>query len=130
MQMKIRKQWSSNYQVVELEEEAVDLETARTIGRLMEDVAKEQLQLMIDTAKSVGDNNNNLKSVSVAPKGEGTLSPKQATTIKNQFKRAVSIANNLGIVLNSPQDVDNLTSKQASEIISEFFKGSKQDLGV
>ena len=41
--MKIRKQWSCNYQVVEIEEEVADLEMANTIGNLMEDVAKQQL---------------------------------------------------------------------------------------
>jgi len=127
--MKIRKQWSSNYQVVELEDEVEDLEVAKTVGRLMEEVAKEQLKLMVDTVKALTDETNTSKSVSVPSKTETLLSPKQATTIKNQFKRAVGIADKLGITLNSADDVDKLTSKQASDIIGEFFKNNKQENG-
>ena len=128
--MKIRKQWSSNYQVVELEDEVEDLEVAKTVGRLMEDVAKEQLKLMVDTVKALTDETNTNKSVSVPSKTETLLSPKQATTIKNQFKRAVGIADKLGITLTSADDVDKLTSKQASDIIGEFFKNNnKQENG-
>lgn len=126
--MKIRKQWSSNYQVVELEEEVEDLEVAKTVGTLMEEVAKDQLLKMIETANSVTPVVQ--KGVNVPAKSENALSPKQATTIKNQFKRAVPIASKLGITLNSVNDVDNLTSKQASDIIGEFFKNNnKQDSG-
>lgn len=128
--MKIRKQWSSNYQVVELEDEVEDLEVAKTVGRLMEEVAKEQLKLMVDTVKALTDETNTSKSVSVPSKAEGTLSPKQATTIKNQLKRAVPIAFKLGITLTCADDVDKLTSKQASDIIGEFFKNNnKQETG-
>lgn len=129
--MKIRKQWSSNYQVFELEEEVADLDVAKTIGTLMEEVAKDQLAKMVETVKQFADDNNSSKSVQVKEKDVNLLSAKQATTIKNQFKRAVGVASKLGITLSSYDDVDKLTSKQASEIIGEFFKNNeKKDLGV
>lgn len=122
--MKIRKQWSCNYQVVELEEEVADLEMANTIGTLMEDIAKQQLVKMVDTVNSISGETLKGKTAVVA-NAENGLTPAQSKNIKNNIKRAIPIAKTLGIELYNENGVDNLSKKDASAIISELFKGSK-----
>lgn len=130
--MKIRKQFSYKYQVVELEEDCEDLEVAKTIGNLMNEVGKQQLADMakvIDELDGEFGEVKTAKSVPVQKQSGSMISPKQATTIKNQLQRAIKIARNLGIELNKEEDVDNLTAKEASAIIGEFFKGNKSSTG-
>lgn len=122
--MKIRKQWSCNYQVVELEEEVADLEIANTIGTLMEDIAKQQLVKMVETVNSISGETLKGKTA-VVPNAESGLTPAQSKNIKNNIKRAIPIAKTLGIELYNENGVDNLSKKDASAIISELFKGSK-----
>jgi allophanate hydrolase subunit 1 len=122
--MKIRKQWSCNYQVVELEEEVTDLEMANTIGNLMEDIAKQQLVKMVETVNSISGETLKGKTA-VVTNAESGLTPAQSKNIKNNIKRAIPIAKTLGIELYNENGVDNLSKKDASAIISELFKGSK-----
>ena len=130
--MKIRKQFSYKYQVVELEEDCEDLEVAKTIGNLMNEVGKQQLADMakvIDELDGEFGEVKTAKSVPVQKQSGSMISPKQATTINNQLQRAIKIARNLGIELNKEEDIDNLTAKEASAIIGEFFKGNKSSTG-
>lgn len=131
--MKIRKQFSYKYQVVELEQDCEDLEVANTLGNLMNDVAKKQLADMvkvIDELDSEFGEVKTTKSVPVKKQSNGAMiSEKQATTINNQLQRAIKIARNLGIRLDKEEDIDNLTAKEASAIIGEFFKGNKSSTG-
>ena len=130
--MKIRKQFSYKYQVVELEEDCEDLEVAKTIGNLMDEVGKQQLADMakvIDELDGEFGEAKTAKSVPVQKQSGSMISPKQATTIKNQLQRAIKIARSLGIRLDKEEDVDNLTAKEASAIIGEFFKGNKSNTG-
>lgn len=130
--MKIRKQFSYKYQVVELEEEVEDLEIAKTVGNLMNDVAKQQLSDMakvIEELDSEFGEVKTAKSVPVQKQSGSMISSKQATTINNQLQRAIKIARNLGIKLDKEEDIDNLTAKEASAIIGEFFKGNKSNTG-
>lgn len=122
--MKIRKQWSCNYQVVEIEEEVADLEMANTIGNLMEDVAKQQLAKMIETTSAMSGETLKGKTA-VVPSADSLLTPAQAKNIKNNIKRAIPIAKSLGIELYNENGVDSLSKKDASVIIGELFKGSK-----
>lgn len=130
--MKIRKQFSYKYQVVELEQDCEDLEVANTLGNLMNDVAKKQLADMvrvIDELDSEFGEVKTTKSVPVQKQSGSMISPKQSTTINNQLQRAIKIARNLGIKLDKEEDIDNLTAKEASAIIGEFFKGNKSSTG-
>jgi allophanate hydrolase subunit 1 len=122
--MKIRKQWSCNYQVVELEEEVADLEMANTIGTLMEDIAKQQLVKMVETVNGISGETLKGKTA-VVSNVENGLTPAQSKNIKNNIKRAIPIAKTLGIELYNENGVDNLSKKDASLIIGELFKGSK-----
>lgn len=125
--MKLRKQWSCNYQVIELEEEVTDLEMANTVGILMEDIAKQQLVKMVETVGGISGETLKGKTASV-PTDAG-LTPAQAKNIKNNIKRAIPIARELGIELYNENGVDSLSKKDASAIISELFKGSKSSVG-
>lgn len=131
--MKIRKQFSYKYQVVELEQDCEDLELANTVGNLMNDVAKKQLADMarvIEELDSEFGEIKTAKSVPVKKQSNGAMiSEKQATTINNQLQRAIKIARSLGIKLDKEEDIDNLTAKEASAIIGEFFKGNKSNTG-
>jgi hypothetical protein len=122
--MKIRKQWSCNYQVVELEEEVTDLEMANTIGNLMEDIAKQQLVKMVETVNGISGETLKGKTA-VVPNADTSITPAQSKNIKNNIKRAIPIAKSLGIELYNENGVDILSRKDASAIISELFKGSK-----
>lgn len=130
--MKIRKQFSYKYQVVELEEDCEDLEVAKTIGNLMNEAGKQQLADMvrvIDELDSEFGEVKTTKSVPVQKQSGSMISAKQATTINNQLQRAIKIARSLGIRLDKEEDIDNLTAKEASAIIGEFFKGNKSNTG-
>lgn len=131
--MKIRKQFSYKYQVVELEEDCEDLEVSKTIGNLMNEVGKQQLADMvrvIDELDGEFGEVKTAKSVPVKKQSNGAMiSEKQALTISNQLQRAIKIAKNLGIKLDRDEDIDNLTAKEASAIIGEFFKGNKSNTG-
>lgn len=131
--MKIRKQFSYKYQVVELEEDCEDLEVAKTIGNLMNEVGKQQLADMVRVIEELDREfgaETTAKSVPVKKQSNGAMiSEKQAATINNQLQRAIKIARNLGIRLDKEEDIDNLTAKEASAIIGEFFKGNKSNTG-
>lgn len=130
--MKIRKQFSYKYQVVELEEDCEDLEVAKTVGNLMNEAGKQQLADMarvIEELDSEFGEVKTAKSVPVQKQSGSMISSKQATTINNQLQRAIKIARSLGIRLDKEEDIDNLTAKEASAIIGEFFKGNKSNTG-
>lgn len=132
--MKIRKQFSYKYQVVELEEDCEDLEVAKTIGNLMNEVGKQQLADMVKVIEELDSEFGEVKTAKSVPvqktnTGGKLASESQIKTIKNAFPRASKIAKSLGIDLNDVDDVDSLSAKDAFAIIGEFYKGSKSNTG-
>lgn len=122
--MQIRKQYSLAYQVLELVNEVDNLEVAEFVSRDMDDFAKVHLKNMVDLVTSLQP--DGAKTVTVAPKKtEAPISDKQAGTIKKQLKRCIGLAKDLGISIADENDVDNLTSSQASKIIGAMFDKSK-----
>lgn len=130
--MKLRKQYSCKYQVVELEEELAEGVDELVVGAKMDVVAKELLDNMVAVVNELDK-----KYSAPAPQTttqvrtpNGSVSEKQVKVITNNIKRAVGIASNLGIQLNGVADINNLTGKQASDIINELFKSNnKQQVG-
>lgn len=122
--MQVRKQYSHAYQVLELIDEASTPEEREKISLDMDEFAKVHLQNMVDLVSAMQPEGT--KTVTVAPKkAEAPISDKQAGTIKKQLKRCIGLAKDLGISIADENDVDNLTSSQASKIIGAMFDKSK-----
>lgn len=124
--MQVRKQYSHAYQVLELIDEANTPEEREKISLDMDEFAKVHLQNMVDLVSAMQP--DGAKTVTVAPKkAEAPISDKQAGTIKKQLKRCIGLAKDLGIYLATDDDVDNLTSSQASKIIGAMFDKTKSN---
>lgn len=128
--MVIRKQYSSAYQVLELTEEVENLAQADEVSYAMNEFAKVHLKEMVDLVNSLNADNNTGGGVAVVqPKATGKpISDRQVATIKKQFARCRGIAEGLGVTLNSENDINNLSSADASKIIQSLL-GNKTSAG-
>ena len=125
--MQIRKQYSLAYQVLELTDEVENLEQADIVSSNFDEFAKVHLKQMVDLVTSLQPNSSGVAVVTQKPAGK-PISDRQIGAIKKQFARCKSIADGLGITLNSESDVDNLTSAEGSKIIQAMY-GNKTSTG-
>lgn len=126
--MQIRKQYSIAYQVLELLQEVPDgdVEKQYEVSKYFDNFARTELKNMLDVV-------NELNPTSTPTLGTGTvavvkssandvpISPAQASTIKKNINKAITIAQANGISLADVNGVSNLSKKQASVIIKEIY---------
>lgn len=126
--MQIRKQYSIAYQVLELLQEVPDddIEKQYEVSKHFDNFARTELKNMLDVV-------NELNPTSTPTLGTGTvavvksstndvpISPAQASTIKKNINKAITIAQANGISLADVNGVSNLSKKQASVIIKKIY---------
>lgn len=113
----IRKQYSANYQVIELTQEYDENGDVLLISSQMDDIAIKELEKMVELTSSITKQSTPTTST-------GALaSEKQLALIKKNFNKCKMIAEELGITLNSK----TLTVNEAKQIIDKLF--AKNDSG-
>ena len=126
--MQVRKQYSVAYQVLELLQEVPDddIEKQYEVSKHFDNFARTELKSMLDVV-------NELNPTPTLGTGTGTvavvksstndvpISPAQASTIKKNINKAITIAQANGISLADVNGVSNLSKKQASVIIKEIY---------
>jgi hypothetical protein len=115
----IRKQYSANYQVIELTQEYDENGDVLLISSQMDDIAIKELEKMVELTASI------TKQATPTPQAStGALaSEKQLALIKKNLNKCKMIAEELGISLNSK----TLTVNEAKQIIDKLF--AKNDSG-
>lgn len=117
----IRKQYSANYQVIELTQEYDENGDVLLISSQMDDIAIKELEKMVELTNSIAKPT----TTTTPQKTSGALaSDKQLGVIKKNLARCKMIAEELGITLDSK----TLTVTEAKQIIDKLFS-SKNDNG-
>lgn len=126
--MQIRKQYSIAYQVLELLQEVPDddIEKQYEVSKHFDNFARTELKNMLDVVNELNPNPTpTLGTGTVAVVKSSTndvpISPAQASTIKKNINKAITIAQANGISLSDVNGVSNLSKKQASVIIKEIY---------
>jgi hypothetical protein len=121
--MKLRKQYSAKYQVLELEDEVTEEKGLMTLSEEMDLFAKQELAKMVALVDEI-----------VPPEQKGMVSSfnKPATNEEMASEAQMKVINNSKnkskaslIAENKGYNISKLTKKQASEIVSELFNQNK-----
>lgn len=121
--MKLRKQYSAKYQVLELEDEVTEEKGLMTLSEEMDLFAKQELAKMVALVDEI-----------VPPEQKGMVSSfnKPATNEEMASEAQMKVINNAKnkskaslIAENKGYNISKLTKKQASEIVSELFNQNK-----
>lgn len=118
----IRKQYSSNYQVLELTEEYETNEERDLIGTQMDEFAKEELERMVSLVNSLSKNETPSKTTAQNSNSK-KASDTQLNHIKKNLSKCKMIAEELGIVLDSK----TLTMTEAKQILEKLW--NRNDTG-
>lgn len=126
--MQIRKQYSIAYQVLELLQEVPDddIEKQYEVSKHFDNFARTELKNMLDVVNELNPNPNptlgtGTVAVVKSSANDVPISPAQASTIKKNINKAITIAQANGISLADVNGVSNLSKKQASVIIKEIY---------
>lgn len=114
----IRKQYSSNYQVLELTEEYETNEERDLIGTQMDEFAKEELERMVNLVSNIAKPDTIAKPTTNAEAGSKKASDTQLNHIKKNLAKCKLIAEDLGITLDSK----TLTMTEAKQILERLWK--------
>lgn len=121
--MKLRKQYSAKYQVLELEDEVTDEKGLMTLSEEMDVFAKSELGKMVALVEEIAPSEQKgmVSSFNKPAANEEPASEAQMKVIKNSKNEAKAkmIAEREGF------NINNLTRKQASKIVSELFNQNK-----
>lgn len=121
--MKLRKQYSAKYQVLELEEEINEEKGVFTVSEEMDTIAKIELAKMVALVEEIAPSEQKgmVSSFNKPATNEEPVSEAQLKVIKNPKNEAKAkmIAEREGF------NLMNLTRKQASKIVSELFDKNK-----
>ena len=126
--MQIRKQYSIAYQVLELLQEVPDddIEKQYEVSKHFDNFARTELKNMLDVVNELNPNptptiGTGTVAVVKSSANDVPISPAQASTIKKNINKAITIAQANGISLADVNGVSNLSKKQASVIIKEIY---------
>lgn len=115
----IRKQYSSNYQVLELTEEYETLEDLELISTRMDEFAKDELEKMVTLVSNIAKPDTIAKPTTANTEaGSKKASDTQLNHIKKNLAKCKLIAEDLGITLDSK----TLTMTEAKQILERLWK--------
>ena len=121
--MKLRKQYSAKYQVLELEDEVTEEKGLMTLSEEMDTFARVELGKMVALVEEIAPSENKgmVSSFNKPATNEEPASEAQMKVIRNSKNesKAKMIAEREGF------NINNLTRKQASKIVSELFDKNK-----
>jgi hypothetical protein len=138
--MRLLKRYSAQYQTLELEQDVKDLQEASEVANNMDVFAKEELKKMITVKKefetpdtqtvkvepsNYNKNNYNKKTYNTnynesSYSSDGPTDKQKDLLVKN-FDKIKSIAGQLGLEMNTPDDVNKVNKKDAIVIIGKLF---------
>lgn len=119
--MKLRKQYSAKYQVLELEDEVTEEKGLMTLSEEMDLFAKQELAKMVALVDEIvpPEQKGMVSSFNKPATNEEMASEPQMKVINKNKAKASLIAESKGY------NISRLTKKQASEIVSELFNQNK-----